>query len=69
MEKKIGLILVVLGVIALVYTAIDYMNNSASVNLLGAEVTVSEGSILPMIISAVVAVIGVILIISNRGKI
>lgn len=68
MQRTIGLILLIVGIIALIYTGVDYMNNSASIEILGAEVMVTEGSIIPIIISGFIALAGIVLTISYKGK-
>lgn len=65
MKKTIGAILTVGGLIALVYTGINYMNNTESFGFLGADVVVSQGDPVPVILSAVVLVVGVVL---HRSK-
>lgn len=62
MKKTIGSIFTIGGLIALIYTGINYINNSESFGFFGADVVVSSGDPIPMIISAFVLVIGVILL-------
>ncbi|MDX1641255.1 MAG: hypothetical protein R3220_06140 [Balneolaceae bacterium] len=62
MQKTIGSIFTIGGLIALIYTGINYVNNSESFGFLGADVVVSKGDPIPMIISAFVLIIGVILL-------
>lgn len=61
MTKKIGAILSIGGLIALVYTGINYLNNSESFGFLGADVVISKGDPVPVIISALVMIIGIFL--------
>lgn len=61
MQKIVGGILTIGGLIALIYTLINYINNTASFAFLGAEIVVSEASITPVIISAVVLILGLII--------
>lgn len=68
MKKTIGAILSVGGLIGLIYTVMEYMDQSGSVSIAGAEVAESTGPVLPIIISAVVLVIGVILLMNSRGE-
>ncbi|MDQ3536124.1 MAG: hypothetical protein M3421_10915 [Bacteroidota bacterium] len=68
MKKTLGAILTLAGVIALIITTINFINESKSFNLLGLEVTVSEGSFMPIIISGVVLIAGLILLASSRGR-
>lgn len=62
MKKTIGSIFTIGGAIALIYTGINYINNTESFGFLGADIMVSKGDPIPMIISAFVLVIGVILL-------
>lgn len=62
MKKTIGSIFTIGGLIALIYTGINYINESESFGFLGADVVVSKGDPIPMIISAFVLVIGIILL-------
>ncbi len=62
MKKIIGSIFTIGGLIALIYTGINYINDSESFGFLGADVVVSRGDPIPLIISAFVVIIGVILL-------
>lgn len=68
MKKTIGAIFAVGGLIALIYTTIEYMNNTGSVSIAGAEIAESTGSIMPIIISGVVILIGVVILMTSRGE-
>lgn len=62
MKKTIGAIFTIGGLIATIYTGINYINDSESFGFLGADVVISEGDPIPVIISVFVLVIGVILL-------
>lgn len=62
MRKAIGSILTIGGLGFLIYSGINYLNNSESFSLLGMDVVVSQGNIVPVIISAIVLVVGVVLL-------
>lgn len=62
MKKTVGAILSIGGFIALVYTGINYLNESESFGFLGADVVVSKGDPIPVIISAAVMIIGIVLV-------
>ncbi|CAN5433755.1 hypothetical protein BH23BAC1_BH23BAC1_10480 [soil metagenome] len=68
MKKTLGAILIVGGIISLIITTINFIQESESFNFLGLQITVSEGSFMPMIISGVVLVAGLILLASAKGK-
>ena len=61
MKKAIASICTIGGLIALIYTAINYMNNTESFGFMGADFVVSRGDPIPMIISAFVMIVGIIL--------
>ncbi|HKJ78385.1 MAG TPA: hypothetical protein VKA10_02575 [Prolixibacteraceae bacterium] len=64
--KTIGIILLILGILGLVIFGIQAMNDSESFNFLGLDVAVSSANWTPVILSAVVTVIGIVL--TARGK-
>jgi len=68
MKKTLGAILTLAGAIGLIITTINFINESKSFNLLGLEVTVSEGSFMPIIISGVVLIAGLVLLASSKGR-
>lgn len=59
--KILGYIVSVAGLIALIYTVINYINNTESFSVLGVDVAVSEGDPMPMIISAIVLIAGLLI--------
>lgn len=61
MKKTIGAIFTIGGLIATIYTGINYINDSESFGFLGADVVVSKGDPIPDI-SVFVLVIGGILL-------
>lgn len=65
MKKIFGYILSIGGLVFLVYTGINYINDSESFSFLGADVVVSSGDPVPVIISAVVMIVGFILLRSS----
>ena len=56
--KILGTVLMIGGLIALVITGLDYMDNTKSLNLFGESFTISKGDISSVIISALVFIIG-----------
>ncbi|SHF47028.1 hypothetical protein SAMN05443144_10917 [Fodinibius roseus] len=59
--KLLGYIISVGGLIALIYTGITYINNSESFGVFGLDIAVSKGDPVPMIISLVVLIIGLLI--------
>jgi hypothetical protein len=64
--RTAGIILLVLGLAATIFFGIQALNESESFNFLGIDVAVSSANWTPVIISAAVLVIGIIL--TGRGK-
>jgi len=64
--KILGIILTVLGVIGCVYFGIQAMNDSESVSLLGMDIAVSTADWSPLIVSAVVAVAGLLIMRTSK---
>ncbi len=61
MKKTIGGILSIGGLIGVIFYAYQYMQDSESFSVLGADVAVSTGDWVPILISALVLVVGVLL--------
>lgn len=59
--KLLGYIISLGGLIALIYTGINYINESESFGIFGLDVAVSKGDPVPMIISLVVLIIGLLI--------
>ncbi len=59
--RILGYIISLGGLIALIYTGITYINNSESFGIFGLDVAVSKGDPVPMIISLVVLIIGLLI--------
>lgn len=62
MTRTIGSILTIGGLISLIYTGINYINDSESFGFLGADVMVSKGDPIPVIVSGVILVLGILLL-------
>jgi hypothetical protein len=60
--KIAGIVLLILGIIGVVVFGIQAMNDSESFSILGAEIAVSTANWTPVIISAVVLIVGLILV-------
>lgn len=61
-----GSVLLILGIIGLVVFGIQAFNDSESFSILGAEVAVSKANWTPVIVSAVVLLIGFFLTMSGK---
>ena len=61
MKKTIGGILSIGGLIGIIFYTYQYMQDSESFSAFGADVAVSTGNWVPILISALVMVVGVLL--------
>ena len=64
--KTAGLILMILGAIGLLISAINYANETDKFSLLGIDVTISEGNITPIIVTGIVFLLGFVLTLGKR---
>ncbi len=64
--KIVGIILLVVGLVALLITGIEYINDSESFSFLGLDVAVSKGNITPVIISGIVFIVGLVITLGKR---
>lgn len=68
--RIIGIVLLVVGLIGLIVFGYQAMQDSESFNFLGLEVAVSSANWTPVIVSTVIAVLGIILTLAGkRGRI
>lgn len=65
MKKTIGGILSIGGLIGVIFFGFQYMQDSESFSVFGADVAVSTGDWVPILISAIVMVVGILL---TRGE-
>jgi hypothetical protein len=65
MKKTIGGVLSIGGLIGVIFYTYQYMQDSESFSAFGADVAVSTGNWVPILISALVMVVGILL---SRGK-
>ena len=66
--KKVGILLLIIGIIGLAYFGYEAMQESESFEVLGAEVAVSTANWTPVIISGVIAVIGLIMTVAKKSS-
>ena len=64
--KIISLVLVIAGIIGLIYFGIQALNNSESFSFLGLDIAVSDANWTPVIISAALLVVGIVLNFSRK---
>jgi len=61
-----GIILLVVGIIGVIFFGIEAMNDSESFSILGADIAVSKADWTPLIISAVILIIGAVMLRSGK---
>lgn len=61
MAQTLGGILSIGGLIGVIYFGIQYLNDSESFELLGADVAVSTGDYVPILISLIVLIAGLLI--------
>ncbi len=61
-----GIVLMILGIIGVVIFGIQAVNESESFSLFGAEIAVSTANWTPVIVSAVVFIVGIILMAARK---
>lgn len=61
MQKVIGQILAVGGLIGTIYFTYEYFQESESFSVLGADVAVSTGDWVPILLSVVVMLVGILI--------
>ncbi len=66
--KKVGILLLIIGIIGLAYFGYEAMQESESFEVLGAEVAVSTANWTPVIISGIIALIGLILAVAKKSS-
>ncbi|HET6245003.1 MAG: hypothetical protein H0V01_13090 [Bacteroidetes bacterium] len=68
MKTILGVILLTSGLIATIITTINVIQQTEAFSFLGMEIVISKGDYVPVIISAVVMLFGIVLLISSKGK-
>jgi hypothetical protein len=66
--RKIGLGLLIVGLIGLVYFGYEAMQASENFSVLGVDVAVSSANWTPVIFSGIVVVVGIILTLTRKKK-
>jgi hypothetical protein len=61
MKKTVGSILSIGGLIGVIYFGYQYLDDSESFEILGADVAVSTGDYVPILISLVILIAGVVI--------
>jgi hypothetical protein len=61
MKQTLGSILSIGGLIGVLYFGYQYLDDSESFELLGADVAVSTGDYVPVLISLIILIVGVVI--------
>lgn len=64
--KIVGTVLLIVGLVALLITGINYINDSETFSFLGLDVAVSKGNITPVIISGIVFIVGLVMTLGKK---
>jgi hypothetical protein len=64
--KTAGIIIMILGAVGLIISIVDYANQTDKFSLLGLEITVSEGSLTPIIVTGIIFFAGFLLTLGKR---
>ena len=64
----LGVIMLVTGAIATVITGINAIQETETFSILGLDIVISQGDYTSLIISALVLILGAILVATSKGK-
>lgn len=59
--KILGYIVSIVGLVGVIYSGINYINNSETFSAFGVDVAVSKGDPVPIIISVIVLIAGLLI--------
>ena len=59
MKQTLGSILSIAGLIGIIFFGYQYLDDSESFSLFGADIAVSTGDVVPIVISLIVLIVGV----------
>lgn len=65
MKKTLGYILTVGGLVGVLFFTYEYMQDSESFSVFGADVAVSTGDWIPIVISGLIMLVGILM---SRGR-
>ena len=66
--KVFGILLTLVGIIGAIFFGIQAANDSESFSMLGIDVAVSSANWTPVIVSGIITVIGIIILVIQKGK-
>lgn len=59
--KILGFVVSIVGLVGLIYSGINYLNNSETFSAFGVDVAVSKGDPTPIIVSVIVLIAGLLI--------
>jgi hypothetical protein len=66
MQRTVGTILTIVGLVGVAYFGFQYYQDSESFSVFGADVAVSTGDIVPVILSLVIFIGGLLVVKSSK---
>ena len=66
--RKIGLVILLIGLVGLIYFGYEAMQDSENFSVLGVDVAVSNADWTPVIFSGIVAVVGIVLALVGKKR-
>ena len=66
--KIVGILLLVIGIVGIVIFGIQAINDSETFNILGLDIAVSKANWTPLIMSAVITLIGFFAVFAGRKR-
>jgi hypothetical protein len=66
--RKIGLVILLIGLVGLIYFGYEAMQASENFSVLGVDVAVSNADWTPVIFSGIVAVVGIVLALVGKKR-
>jgi hypothetical protein len=68
MKTTFGSILLIIGLVSTIITGINAVKQTESFSIFGMNIVVSQGNYMPVVISLIVLLMGVVLLVSSKGK-
>ncbi|MCW9707138.1 hypothetical protein [Fodinibius salsisoli] len=59
--KILGIVVSIVGLVGFIYSGINYINNSETFSAFGVDVAVSKGDPVPIVVSVVVLIAGLLI--------
>ncbi|PWD97567.1 transglycosylase [Marinilabilia rubra] len=66
--RKIGIVLLIVGILGLIFFGIDAYQQSESFSVVGVDIAVSKANWTPVIFSGIVGILGLLLMVFSKRK-